>query len=31
MTDTAKYVCIYLAIVISAALFYFFLEVKAHK
>ena len=31
MTDTQKYLCIYLAIVIAATLFYFFLEVKAHK
>lgn len=31
MTDTAKYFCIYLAIVILATLFYFFYDVKAHK
>lgn len=31
MNDAEKYICIYLAIVISATLFYFFYDVKAHK
>ena len=31
MTDTAKYVCVYLAIVILATFFYYFYDVKTHK